>query len=107
VAAVTADPANSLHIRRRIPDANPGIVGLGFNRGWFSFASDSAADKSNITLTVDEHKIHADRKEATQKVEAWDVRRKTRSRGRARRAHKARGNRAQSLDKGEGQRKIA
>ena len=46
-----------------------GIVGLGFYRGWFSFGSHSDADKSNITLTVDDHKIQADRKEATQKVE--------------------------------------
>ena len=34
-----------------------GFVGLGFYLGWFHFASDSADDKPNITLTVDPDKF--------------------------------------------------
>ena len=45
------------------------IGGVGFYRGWFSFASHKVADKSNITLTVDEDKIKGDKKKATQEVE--------------------------------------
>jgi uncharacterized protein YdeI (BOF family) len=46
-----------------------GIAGLGFYRGWFSFASDSADAKSNITLTVDQDKFQEDRKAATESVQ--------------------------------------
>jgi hypothetical protein len=46
-----------------------GIVGLGFYRGWFSFASGRSDDKSNITLTVDQDKFQQDRKAATESVQ--------------------------------------
>ena len=46
-----------------------GVIGLGFYRGWFSFASDSADAKSNITLTVDQDKFQEDRKAATKSVQ--------------------------------------
>ena len=46
-----------------------GIAGLGFYRGWFAFASDSAEAKSNITLTVDQDKFQEDRKAATESVQ--------------------------------------
>lgn len=46
-----------------------GVVGLGFYRGWFSFASDSADAKSNITLTVDQNKFKEDRKAAREGVQ--------------------------------------
>jgi CTP-dependent riboflavin kinase len=40
------------------------IVGTGFYRGWFSFTSDSADEKSNVTFSVDTDKFQADRKTA-------------------------------------------
>jgi hypothetical protein len=39
-------------------------VGLGFYRGWFSFTSDSADKKSNVTFSVDTEKFQADSKSA-------------------------------------------
>jgi hypothetical protein len=38
------------------------IVGTGFYRGWFSFKSDSADQKSNVTFSLDTEKFQADRK---------------------------------------------
>jgi uncharacterized protein YdeI (BOF family) len=46
-----------------------GVAGLGFYRGWFSFTSDSADDKSNVTLTVDQDKFQGDRKAAAESVQ--------------------------------------
>jgi hypothetical protein len=46
-----------------------GVAGLGFYRGWFSFASDSAGARSNVTLTVDQDKFQEDRKAATESVQ--------------------------------------
>lgn len=46
-----------------------GMAGLGFYRGWFSFASDSAGARSNVTLTVDQDKFQEDRKAATESVQ--------------------------------------
>ena len=46
-----------------------GAFGLGLNRGWFSFTSDSADSKSKITLTVDQAKFQEDRKSATKSVQ--------------------------------------
>jgi hypothetical protein len=48
-----------------------GIATLGFSRGWFSFASAGADDKTNITLTVDKDKIQEDEKKAQEKVQDW------------------------------------
>jgi len=45
-----------------------GVAGLGFYLGWFRFASASADGKTNITLTVDQNKIDADKKKAEEKV---------------------------------------
>ncbi len=46
-----------------------GVAGLGFYRGWFSFTSGSADDKSNVTLTVDQDKFQGDRKAAAESVQ--------------------------------------
>jgi len=46
------------------------VAGVGFYRGWFHLTSDSAADTSNVTLTVDKDKIQEDRKSAQEKVES-------------------------------------
>src|ERR1700694_5928686 len=46
-----------------------GIAGLGLYRGWFSFASDSADAKSNITFSVDKEKMHEDEKKVMTKVQ--------------------------------------
>ena len=46
-----------------------GVAGLGFYRGWFHVASDSAADKANVTLTVDKDKIEQDKNKAVDKVQ--------------------------------------
>jgi len=40
------------------------VVGLGFYKGWFHFASDSGGGKSNVTFTVDTDWIRADEKRA-------------------------------------------
>ena len=46
-----------------------GVAALGLYRGWFHVASDSAADKSNITVTVDKGKIEQDKDKAVEKVQ--------------------------------------
>jgi len=46
-----------------------GAVGLGFYRGWFHLTSDGAADKSNITLTVDKDKVQQDKQKARDTVQ--------------------------------------
>jgi hypothetical protein len=46
-----------------------GVLGLGFYRGWFHVASDSADGESNLTFTVDTNKIGEDRKTAQQKAQ--------------------------------------
>ena len=46
-----------------------GVAGLGFYRGWFHLASDSAADKPNVTLTVDKNKIEEDKTKAVDKMQ--------------------------------------
>lgn len=45
-----------------------GIAVLGFSRGWFSVASATADDRSNVTLSVDKGKIQQDKETATGKV---------------------------------------
>lgn len=46
-----------------------GVGGLGFYRGWFHLASDSADHKIQITATVDTDKIQEDKKTAVEKVQ--------------------------------------
>ena len=46
-----------------------GIAGLGFYRGWFRVTSDSAGDKSNVTVTVDKDKIQQDKEKAKDKAQ--------------------------------------
>jgi multidrug efflux pump subunit AcrB len=46
-----------------------GAVGLAFYLGWFHVASDSAGDKSHITITMDKDKIQEDEKKVQQKVQ--------------------------------------
>ncbi len=69
----TSEVAFPRHLRQRRsrPDAQGRLarrraadLGLGFYRGWFQIASDSADGESNLTLTVDKNKIEADRKKA-------------------------------------------
>ena len=45
------------------------VACLGRYRGWFRLASDNAADKSNVTVTVDKGKIKEDKNKAVQKVQ--------------------------------------
>jgi len=49
-----------------------GVVALGFYMGWFHVTSDKAADKSNITVTVDKHKIQQDKQKAADKMSRKD-----------------------------------
>lgn len=44
------------------------FAAVGFQRGWFQFASDGAGDKTNLTLTLDKNKIHEDEAKAKDKV---------------------------------------
>jgi hypothetical protein len=46
-----------------------GVAGLGFYRGWFSFASESGGGSANVTLTVDKDKFQEDREAATRGVQ--------------------------------------
>jgi hypothetical protein len=46
-----------------------GIVSLGFYRGWFTFSSNKADEKSNVTLTVDQDKFTKDKDAALDKVQ--------------------------------------
>jgi hypothetical protein len=46
-----------------------GVAVLGFYREWFRFGSDSADGKSNVSLSVDTHKFHEDRKSAVEGVQ--------------------------------------
>ena len=46
-----------------------GAIGLAFYLGWFHVASDSADDKSHITITMDKDKIQEDEKKVQQKVQ--------------------------------------
>ena len=45
------------------------VVGFGLYRGWFHVSSESPADKSSVTLTVDKDKIQQDKKQAREKVQ--------------------------------------
>jgi hypothetical protein len=47
-----------------------GVAALGFYRGWFDVKYEKAADgKGQVTATVDNEKIEADKKQATEKVQ--------------------------------------
>jgi len=46
-----------------------GIVGLGFYRGWFRLSTDNTDPNVNATITVDQHKIQADKEKAEEKVQ--------------------------------------
>ena len=46
-----------------------GVAALGLYRGWFHLGSDSAADKVNVTLTVDKDKFKEDKDKAVEKVQ--------------------------------------
>jgi hypothetical protein len=45
------------------------VVGLGFYQGWFHLSTDSADDKSNVTLTVDQDKFKKDEEKAKEKIQ--------------------------------------
>lgn len=44
-------------------------VGLGFYLGWFNFSSRSDAGNPNVTLSVDEGKIEADKDKVLNQVQ--------------------------------------
>jgi hypothetical protein len=46
-----------------------GVASLGFYQGWFHLSTDSADDKSNVTLTVDQDKFKKDEEKAKAKVQ--------------------------------------
>jgi hypothetical protein len=45
------------------------VAAVGFYRGWFSLSWDRADGKGQVTGTVDEEKIEADKKRALEKVQ--------------------------------------
>jgi hypothetical protein len=45
-----------------------GVVSLGFYRGWFTLSSNKDAEKSNVTLTVDQEKFKEDKGAVVEKV---------------------------------------
>jgi hypothetical protein len=45
------------------------IAGLGFYQGWFHLSTDSTDHKPNVTLSVDEDKIHQDEKTVKEKMQ--------------------------------------
>jgi hypothetical protein len=45
------------------------VLGLGIYRGWFHFASDSAAGTSNVTLSVDNNKMRDDKNKVIVKAQ--------------------------------------
>ncbi len=45
------------------------VIGLGFYRGWWNFASDSTGTKVHLNVTVDKDKIQEDKKNALGKVQ--------------------------------------
>lgn len=45
------------------------VVGLGFYRGWWNFASESTDTKVHLNVTVDKDKIQEDKKNALGKVQ--------------------------------------
>ena len=45
-----------------------GVIGFGFYQGWFVVSADDSGHKANVTLTVDQDKIRADEKRASDKV---------------------------------------
>jgi hypothetical protein len=44
------------------------VVGLGFYRGWFDAATDSADGKSHLNITVDKDKIKEDEEKVVKKI---------------------------------------
>jgi hypothetical protein len=44
------------------------VAGVGYYLGWFRVSSDRAGPKPNVTITVDEDKIQADKEKAREKV---------------------------------------
>jgi hypothetical protein len=47
------------------------VAAVGFYRGWFSVAWDRSDGKGQVTGTVDEEKIEADKKRAVEKVQEF------------------------------------
>jgi hypothetical protein len=46
-----------------------GVVGLGFYLGWFHLSTSSTAQKTNITITIDQDKIREDEEKTKEKVQ--------------------------------------
>ena len=45
------------------------VLAVGFYRGWFHFASNTAAGTSNVTLTVDNNKVQEDKNKVLGKAQ--------------------------------------
>jgi hypothetical protein len=45
-----------------------GIAGLGFYQGWFRISSDKEEQKSSVTLSVDQDKIHKDEEKVKEEM---------------------------------------
>ncbi len=45
-----------------------GIAGLGFYQGWFRLSSANGEQKSSVTFSVDEDKIHKDEEKAKEEI---------------------------------------
>jgi hypothetical protein len=45
-----------------------GIACFGFYQGWFSLSTDNTDNKSNVTFTVDQDRIHEDEAKAKDKM---------------------------------------
>ncbi len=45
------------------------VIGLGFYRGWWNFASDSTGAKVHLNVTVDKDKIQEDKKNGLGRVQ--------------------------------------
>ncbi len=46
-----------------------GVASVGFYRGWFRVTSDSSADRSTVTVSVDKDKIQEDKQKAVGKAQ--------------------------------------
>ncbi len=49
-----------------------GIAVVGYNRGWFAFATNGTDQKPGATVTVDKEKFHEDEQTAKNKVQGFE-----------------------------------
>jgi hypothetical protein len=48
------------------------VVGIGFYRGWFYFASDSSDHETGVTVTVDRDKVRVDEQKVEKSVRDFE-----------------------------------